>query len=125
MNNGFLSRAYNNFTTRDSILREKLLKDISILDEIENTIQDSGGSTNTGIYNIKSSGANSFEPNPKMSITLLSQDALLIKDDSQNMRYAVTQLISKVGSMLQSNGSETRVYLPPELSTLMVNYELA
>jgi len=27
--------------------------------------------------------------------------------------------------MLQSNGSETRVYLPPELSTLMVNYQLA
>jgi hypothetical protein len=27
--------------------------------------------------------------------------------------------------MLQGNGSETQVYLPPELSTLMVNYQLA
>jgi len=78
MNNGFLSRNYNNFTTRDSVLREKLLKDISILDKIENTIQDSAGSTNTGIYRIKSSGAHSFDPNPEMSITLLSQDARLI-----------------------------------------------
>lgn len=125
MNTGFLSRTYNNFTSRDSNLREKLLKDISILDEIENIIQDSPGSTNTGIYHIKSAGANSFDPNPQMSITLLSQDARFIEDNSQNMRYAVTQLISKVGSMLQSNGSETRVYLPPELSTLMVNYQMA
>lgn len=82
-----------------------MLKDITNLDSIENIIQDSPGSTNTGIYRIKSSGVNSFDPNPQMSVTLLSQDAKLIQDNSQNMRYAVTQLISKVGSMLQGNGS--------------------
>jgi|LauGreDrversion4_2_1035121.scaffolds.fasta_scaffold142398_2 hypothetical protein len=38
------------------------------------------------------------------------------------MRYAVTQLISKVGSMLQANNSETTVYLAPELTTLQTNY---
>lgn len=44
-----------------------------------------------------------------MSVTMLSQDAKMIVDGSQNMRYAVTQLISKVGGMLQLNGSETNV----------------
>lgn len=41
------------------------------------------------------------------------------------MRYAVSQLISKVGSLLQLNSSENTIYLPPELSTInqmIINY---
>ena len=35
-----------------------------------------------------------------MTITLLNQDASLLFDNAQTMRYAVSQLISKVGSLL-------------------------
>lgn len=64
MNQGLLSTDYGNFTHRASVLREKLLIDIDTLDELENTIQDSPGSTSVGMYRIKSSGTNSFDPNP-------------------------------------------------------------
>ena len=39
------------------------------------------------------------------------------------MRYAVSQLISKVGSLLQLTNSSGTIYLPPELSTIneMIN----
>jgi hypothetical protein len=34
------------------------------------------------------------------------------------MRYAISQLIAKVGTMLQANTSANSVYLPPELSVI-------
>jgi hypothetical protein len=34
------------------------------------------------------------------------------------MRYAVSQLIAKVGTMLQANTSASTIYLPPELSVI-------
>jgi hypothetical protein len=39
------------------------------------------------------------------------------------MRYAISQLIGKVGTMLQRNESSSSVYLPPELSVInsMIN----
>jgi hypothetical protein len=53
-----------------------------------------------------------------MTMTLLNQDASLLKDDKQTMRYAVSQIIAKVGTMLQRNNSASNIYLPPELSVI-------
>jgi len=64
MNQGLFNASYGNFTDRDNVLREKLLKDIDVLDGLENTIQNSPGSSSVGMYRIKSSGVNAFEPNP-------------------------------------------------------------
>lgn len=53
-----------------------------------------------------------------MLMTLLNQDASLLFDNAQTMRYAVSQLISKVGSLLQDPNSYAAIVLPPELSTI-------
>jgi hypothetical protein len=53
-----------------------------------------------------------------MLMTLLNQDSSFLEDPSQTMRYAVSQLIGKVASLLQQNSSFSQIYLPPELSNI-------
>lgn len=102
---------------RTSNLRDKLLQDIDELEKMEDSIQNSPGSASFGLYGL-SSGSSTFDSNPPMRITLLNQDASLLEDNSQTMRYAVSQLISKVGSLLQLNTSFSTIILPPELAPI-------
>lgn len=55
-----------------------------------------------------------------MKMTSLNQDATFLTDTQQTMRYAVSQLISKVGSLLQDPSSFANIQLPPELSQINV-----
>lgn len=49
---------------------------------MEDSIQNSGGSTSSGLYSLSGSGKNTFDANPPMTITLLNQDASLLFDNS-------------------------------------------
>jgi hypothetical protein len=77
INMGMQDDRYLNFTGRRSTLRSKLLKDIEILEMLEDSIQSSPDETRNGIYGLSSD----FAENPPMTMTLLNQDASLLKDD--------------------------------------------
>jgi hypothetical protein len=115
INMGLQDDTYLSFTSRRADLRAKLLSDIDMLETMEDSVQNAPGSTSFGLYGLSSSG---FDANPPMTITLLNQDSSLLFDSAQTMRYAISQLISKVGSLLQQDTSYDNVVLPPELSAI-------
>ena len=77
INMGLQDNNFQNFTQRKSTLRGKLLKDIELLEAMEDTIQTSPDVTRYGIFGLSSE----FDANPRMIMTLLNQDASLLKDD--------------------------------------------
>jgi hypothetical protein len=77
INMGLQDNNFQNFTQRKATLRGKLLKDIELLEVMEDSIQTSPDVTRYGIYGLSSE----FDANPRMIMTLLNQDASLLKDD--------------------------------------------
>jgi hypothetical protein len=77
INMGLQDSSFQNFTQRKATLRGNLLKDIELLEVMEDSIQTSPDVTRNGIYGLSSD----FDANPRMIMTLLNQDASLLKDD--------------------------------------------